>query len=146
MDAEQAARDYENGLRIFARWIVRHHLKKLKENQPALSPSLPDQSVMESYQNQPRGGVAVPFRKEYGTETDAGENPILTKGERTCHPSKESAKLSGCPGWARSGWGSKKDAEGRALPGTDGLLCLPGRSKKGLRRKTPRTAYHVSDQ
>ena len=41
--------------------------------------------------------------------------------------------------------GSRRMAEGTSLSGTDGLLCLSGRSKKGLRRKTPRTADHVSD-
>jgi hypothetical protein len=34
---------------------------------------------------------------------------------------------------------------GDDISGTDRLLCLPGRSEKGLRRKAPRTADHVSD-
>ena len=41
--------------------------------------------------------------------------------------------------------GTQEGCGGDELSGTDGLLCLPGRSKKGLRRKTPPTQDHVSN-
>lgn len=41
--------------------------------------------------------------------------------------------------------GTQEGCGGDELSGTDGLLCLPRRSKKGLRRKTPSTQDHVSD-
>ena len=40
--------------------------------------------------------------------------------------------------------GTQKGCRGDEHSGTDGLLCLPRRSKKGLRRKTPSTQDHVS--
>ena len=41
--------------------------------------------------------------------------------------------------------GIKKETEGTTISGADGPLCVSRRGKKGLRRKAPRTADHVSD-
>ena len=108
MLTESPQNDYENGLRILARWIARAHLKNLASQQNSLIESDKNNVEVEdaNQRNQRSDQVAPVGQDQVGTQEGRG---------------------------------------GDELSGADGLLCLPRRGKKGLRRKTPSTQDHVSD-